>query len=739
MTDTTGIDAGGVSTALGRRARRIALRAAGPLAVAGLAVWAMRDRLAEIEGEALIAALAAAPVAAIVAALILTVLSHVFISGYDVFAARRLGLNLGAGRLLAGGFAAGAVAQTLGFGAVTGSLARWRAHAGAGVGPAEAAALTGMASLGFFTGVAGFLALVTLIDPSAAMDLTGASASGAQSVAALALAGLVAVCAATARRRFRVAGLDLRGPDLGWLVRSVALTAGDLIAAGLALWVLMPMAWAPAPLELIAVFAAALGLGLLTGAPGGAGVFEAALIVAFPTVPAAELAASILMFRVIYHGPTLVAALVLLRRAPRRAAGRLEAPETPETPSEAEIRDRVQWILDDGDRAEGALAWLGDKRFMLSDCGRAFVMYAVQGRRWVALGDPQGPRAAWGPLVDKFEAAARAARGRVAIYKSDESARDFWAARGWKIQKLGEEGALDLAAFTLDTPERRELRRKLSRLKKAGVTIVRRAPGEADPAELADVAEAWTEGGAKRERSFSMGHWDWTFARRHELVEARKDGRLVGFVTAWTSGDGAERMLDLMRLRPDAPDGTMHALIVEAALAAQEAGAARFNLCMAPFSGLDDDPAGTRLSKIGARIYASEGDPQGLRGLRRFKEIFRPDWTARNLVCRSVLEMPAALVATHRLVEGGARDPGAARLPIFALIPTLAPRPRSPRGVIRLRRRGAPAPVAAPAAPVSDAPGARILDFAMRRRRAAAAKAIVGAEAANAPRRARAG
>ena len=45
-----------------------------------------------------------------------------------------------------------------------------------------------------------------------------------------------------------------------------SLTAGDLIAAGLALWVLMPMAWAPAPLELIAVFAAALigaGLGFL--------------------------------------------------------------------------------------------------------------------------------------------------------------------------------------------------------------------------------------------------------------------------------------------------------------------------------------------------------------------------------------------------------------------------------------------------------------------------------------------
>ena len=36
------------------------------------------------------------------------------------------------------------------------------------------------------------------------------------------------------------------------------------------------------------------------------------------------------------------------------------------------------------------LALLGDKRFLFSDSGRSFVMYGVQGRSWVAMGEPIG-------------------------------------------------------------------------------------------------------------------------------------------------------------------------------------------------------------------------------------------------------------------------------------------------------------------------------------------------------------
>ena len=53
------------------------------------------------------------------------------------------------------------------------------------------------------------------------------------------------------------------------------------------------------------------------------------------------------------------------------------------------------------------LALLGDKSFLINPQKNAFIMYGVQGRSWVAMGDPVGPQDDWPegwsdlPLPDK--------------------------------------------------------------------------------------------------------------------------------------------------------------------------------------------------------------------------------------------------------------------------------------------------------------------------------------------------
>jgi phosphatidylglycerol lysyltransferase len=53
--------------------------------------------------------------------------------------------------------------------------------------------------------------------------------------------------------------------------------------------------------------------------------------------------------------------------------------------------ERARAIVERSPRTYAHLAWLGDKAFLFSDNGTAFIMYGVAGRSWVALGDPVGP------------------------------------------------------------------------------------------------------------------------------------------------------------------------------------------------------------------------------------------------------------------------------------------------------------------------------------------------------------
>ena len=55
--------------------------------------------------------------------------------------------------------------------------------------------------------------------------------------------------------------------------------------------------------------------------------------------------------------------------------------------------ERARKIIKNADLTIANAALSGDKRILFNDAGDAFVMYQVNGRSWIALGDPVGPRA----------------------------------------------------------------------------------------------------------------------------------------------------------------------------------------------------------------------------------------------------------------------------------------------------------------------------------------------------------
>ena len=100
---------------------------------------------------------------------------------------------------------------------------------------------------------------------------------------------------------------------------------------------------------------------------------------------------------------------------------RLLGPAAPrEAPASEETRALVREVVARSPVASAHLALLGDKRFLIADSGAAFVMYAVQERSWVAMGDPVGQRDEHAELIWHFHTLADRHGGWTVFYEVGE-------------------------------------------------------------------------------------------------------------------------------------------------------------------------------------------------------------------------------------------------------------------------------------------------------------------------------
>lgn len=622
------------------------------LALAALwLIWTiLADRLGHVSvAEIWSLALAASP-AAIAAALVCTALSFTAVAAYDIVAFRAIGRPLPARRALRNGFTATSIGQFLGLGVVTGGFARWRMTRADGVEPAEAAKATVTVAAGFFLGLAVVVAATALIAPDAVARAFGAEPDMVRGLGAAGVATFAAIVVFGARGGMKLGRFRLTTARPRVLLAQVALAALDLIPAALALWLLMPTDAGVAFAPLFVAYVAALAVGLLSNAPGGVGVFETVLLLSLPDAPVAPVLAGVLLFRVVYYAAPFFIGLLLLARVELRAQG--DAAIRPIAAGLASPAD-IAAAIATSSRAEANLAYLGDKRFLFSADGDAFMMYGARAGALVAMGDPVGPRKRWPELMDGFLDLAALKRRTPVFYKIDAATAALARARGLAVDRIGHEAELDPQTFALSDRSRRQLRRKVTQARKAGLTVRRHGPGEAPLDALTPLDAEWRGGKGGREAGFSMGRFDADYLSRFPVFIAERDGAPVAFLSLWLSGDGAEWSIDLMRAGAAAPHGATQLLIVEALEAAKDAGADRFNLCMAPLSGLEAPETG--VERLLAAIYEKADRWHGLKGLRRFKASFGPEWRPRFVARQAGPAGMRAPIAVRGLVSNPVR------------------------------------------------------------------------------------
>jgi phosphatidylglycerol lysyltransferase len=348
------------------------------------------------------------------------------------------------------------------------------------------------------------------------------------------------------------------------------------------------------------------------------------------------------------------AAVVVLIVAFARLIG--PAPHETVEPTEADLAD-VAVAIGTQTATSPNLVFLRDKAVLFNSARDAFVMYGVQGRTWVALGDPVGPDAAMAGLIRGFLERCDDFGGVPAFYEIGSAHLHRYADYGLTFVKLGEEAKVDLTALSLEGGHAARYRQSMRRLEKDGGSF-RIIPVDDVPAamgQLNAVSDDWLRLKAGGEKGFSLGFFDEAYLRRFPVAVVERHGRIQAFSNVWRGPHQHELSLDLMRYSADAPKGVMEALLVHLLVWGKQQGYRRFALGMAPLSGFEDSPLASLWIRLGALLYEHGEAVYSFQGLRAFKEKFGPVWEPRYLAYPGGLRLPHVLADISALIAGGYR------------------------------------------------------------------------------------
>ncbi|KAA9287094.1 bifunctional lysylphosphatidylglycerol flippase/synthetase MprF [Corynebacterium amycolatum] len=335
---------------------------------------------------------------------------------------------------------------------------------------------------------------------------------------------------------------------------------------------------------------------------------------------------------------------------------RCRAPEF-EEPCEEQTRRFEKLIAKWGGNAFSHLYYLGDKQVFFTvdkrnGADRAALLYRPQGTTLIALGDPFGDPDSFNQLFADFIDYADTFQCSVAFYEVGEEHLARCVNEGMSLVKLGEDATVDISGFTRVGSKGKTFRRMHNKLESSACTFeIVEAPYSPDLiTELRDASQAWL--GKRTEMSFSLGFFDESYLSRAPIaiVRSADSDRIEGFASLMPQGLSVASV-DLMRIRPDAPDGVMDGIFVNLMEWAKNHGYTEFNFGMAPMSNTGARPHSRLSEKTIYLVYNYGGRIYNFRGLRNYKEKFKPVWKSRYLTYTDVKSLPAITASLSKLIN----------------------------------------------------------------------------------------
>jgi phosphatidylglycerol lysyltransferase len=332
------------------------------------------------------------------------------------------------------------------------------------------------------------------------------------------------------------------------------------------------------------------------------------------------------------------------------------SPGVPALPNAADL-DRAEAIVGAQPSADANLVLVGDKHLMFSTSGKAFVMFGRQGRSWISLFDPVGPRSEWPELIWRFIEEATDHGGRAIFYQVRPESLSLYLDAGLRALKLGEYAFVPLQEFGLQGSKRADLRHAMNRAERDGLSFAVVPPNEVAALlpDLRTISAAWLAESRTREKGFSLGAFRDDYVLRRPVAIVRQRGTIVAFANVLCTQQQSEVSVDLMRQLPSAPGGTMDFLFTQLMLHFKTQGVQRFALGMAPMAGMVTHELAPRWHRFGQWLFDSGESFYNFRGLRSFKDKFLPVWEPRYLAAPPGMATLLSVADVTALIAGGLR------------------------------------------------------------------------------------
>ncbi len=311
-------------------------------------------------------------------------------------------------------------------------------------------------------------------------------------------------------------------------------------------------------------------------------------------------------------------------------------------------------IMRQSPKAQANLLLLDDKQVLISDDERACIMYGVQDKSWISMGDPVGPREQAEELIWTFNELSEGNEGWPVFYQVGDTYLDIYENLGLTLVRLGEEAHVVLPEFKMADPTLDELHADYKKMKSEEYSFAVIPSDEISSHidELKSVSDAWLNIPENHENRFSIGYFNKKYLVHFPVAVVRKSGSIMAFCSIWRGAGRQEASYDLIRFYPEAPMEITNYLLAKTVQWSKRKGYERFNLGLAPLSEMGVKKPDPRWAKFSDQLYDHGEYLYNFEGFRHQKEKFNPQWQPLYLAAPGGLELPTVLSNLSEIISG---------------------------------------------------------------------------------------
>lgn len=211
---------------------------------------------------------------------------------------------------------------------------------------------------------------------------------------------------------------------------------------------------------------------------------------------------------------------------------------------------------------------------------------------------------------------------------------------GMKALPIGQEAIVNLDTFTLEGRDMKSIRNGIRKVEKSGYTTKVYTPPISDGKlqQFKQVSDEWLAANNRKEMSFSQGFFRQPEIKKNTVIAIEnREGKVAGFLSIIPDYKKGEGTYDLIRRTDDAPNGTMDYMLVNMFEYFKSGNLRYANLGMVPVTGEEfGTPSVIQAINILSRVIRKFSN---FKGLREYKEKFKPEWETRYLAYRNDFDL----------------------------------------------------------------------------------------------------